>query len=142
MAERTIHVNIVSAERELFSDDVGMVCAPALLGEVGILPGHAAFVSILGPGEVRVEWPDKRQQAFYVSSGLLEVQPDLVTVLSDSASRAEDLDEAAVLRAKEEAELAFRERDAKVDYATVQAQLARAMAQWQTIQRLRRRGRS
>ena len=142
MGNKTIHVNIVSAERELFSEDVNSVCAPALLGEVGILPGHAPFVSILGPGEVRVCWDGGREQSFYVSSGLLEVQPELVTVLSDSASRAEDLDEAAVAKAKEAAERAFQNRDAGLDYAKVQAQLAEAVAQWQTIQHLRRRSRS
>jgi len=135
----SIHVDIVSAEREIFSGDVEMVFAPALLGEVGIYPGHTPLVTQLAPGEVRVKHNDGAEEGFYVSGGLLEVQPKMVTVLSDTAVRAEDLDEAAVLRAKEEAERQFQERDAEVDYAAAQAQLAETVAQLQTIQRLRRR---
>ena len=136
---KTIQVDIVSAEREIFSGEVEMVFAPALLGEVGIAPGHTPLVTQLGPGEVRVQLADGGEEAFYVSGGLLEVQPKVVTVLSDTAVRAEDLDEAAVLKAKEEAERQFHERSAEVDYATAQAQLAETVAQLQTIQRLRRR---
>ena len=91
----TIHVEIVSAEREIFSGDVEIVFAPARLGEVGILPGHAAMLTPLRPGEVRVQMVGGEQQAFYVSGGMLEVQPKVVTVLSDTAIRAHDLDEAA-----------------------------------------------
>lgn len=136
---KTIQVDIVSAEREIFSGEVEMVFAPALLGEVGIAPGHTPLVTQLAPGEVRVKLADGGEEAFYVSGGLLEVQPKVVTVLSDTAVRAEDLDEAAVLKAKEEAERQFHERSAEVDYATAQAQLAETVAQLQTIQRLRRR---
>jgi len=95
----TIHVEIVSAEREIFSGDVEIVFAPARLGEVGILPGHAAMLTPLRPGEVRVQMVGGEQQAFYVSGGMLEVQPKVVTVLSDTAIRAHDLDEAAVMKA-------------------------------------------
>ena len=101
----TIHVDIVSAENEIFSGEAEMVFAPAQLGELGIAPGHTPLVTQLGPGEVRVKHLDGREEGFYVSGGLLEVQPKVVTVLSDTAMRAEDLDEAAVLKAKEEAEL-------------------------------------
>ena len=136
---KTVQVDIVSAEREIFSGEVEMLFAPALLGEVGIAPGHTPLVTQLAPGEVRVKHAGGGEEAFYVSGGLLEVQPKVVTILSDTAVRAEDLDEAAVLKAKEEAERQFHERDSEVDYATAQAQLAETVAQLQTIQRLRRR---
>jgi len=136
----TIHVDIVSAEREIFAGDAEMVFAPAVLGEVGILPGHAPMLTQLRPGEVRVQTKSGEQQAFYVSGGMLEVQPRMVTVLSDTALRAHDLDEAAVLKAKQEAEDAIRDRSGKIDLAKAQAELAELAAQLQTIQRLRRRG--
>ena len=98
---KTIQVDIVSAEREIFSGEVEMVFAPALLGEVGIAPGHTPLVTQLAPGEVRVKLADGGEEAFYVSGGLLEVQPKVVTVLSDTAVRAEDLDEAAAVAAKQ-----------------------------------------
>jgi len=138
----SIKVDIVSAEREIYSGDVQMVFAPAYLGEVGIAPGHAPFITKLGPGEVRVKLADGKEEAFFITGGLLEVQPAQVTVLSDLAERAEDLDEAAVLRAKEDAERQFHDKEAKIDYATAQAQLAETAAQLQTIQRMRKRGRS
>lgn len=136
----TIHVDIVSAEREIFSGDAAMVFAPALLGEVGIAPGHAAMLTRLGPGEVRVQLESGEQQAYFVSGGMLEVQPKVVTVLSDTAVRAHDLDEAAVLKAKQEAEETLKDRSGKIDVAKAQAELAELAAQLQTIQRLRRRG--
>jgi F-type H+-transporting ATPase subunit epsilon len=136
----TIHVDIVSAEREIFAGDAEMVFAPAVLGEVGILPGHAPMLTQLRPGEVRVQTTGGEQQSFYVSGGMLEVQPRMVTVLSDTALRAHDLDEAAVLKAKQEAEDAIRDRSGKIDLAKAQAELAELAAQLQTIQRLRRRG--
>lgn len=136
----TIHVDIVSAEREIFSGEAEAVFAPALLGEVGIMPGHAAMLTQLRPGEVRVQLKGGEQQAFYVSGGMLEVQPKMLTVLSDTALRAHDLDEAAVLKAKQEAEEALKDRSGKIDFARAQAELAELAAQLQTIQRLRRRG--
>jgi F-type H+-transporting ATPase subunit epsilon len=136
----TIHVDIVSAEREIFGGEAEMVFAPALLGEVGILPGHAPMLTQLRPGEVRVQLKGGEYQAFYVSGGMLEVQPRMVTVLSDTALRAHDLDEAAVLKAKQEAEDAIKDRSGKIDLAKAQAELAELAAQLQTIQRLRRRG--
>ena len=137
--EKTIRIDVVSAEKELFSGEAMMVFAPAEGGEVGITPGHAPFLSTLTPGEVRIKWSEDKQEAFYVSGGILEVQPDVVTVLSDSAARAEDLDAAKVEQAKAEAERALHDREAGVDYAMAQAQLAEAAAQLQTIQRLRKR---
>ena len=132
-------VEIVSAEKEIFSGEARMVFAPASEGEVGIAPGHTPLITQLAPGEVRVQLEDGSEQGFYVSGGMLEVQPYVVTVLSDSAERAEDLDEAAVLKAKEEAEKAFHDKDAKIEYAVARAQLAEAAAQLQAIQRLRKR---
>lgn len=136
----TIHVDIVSAEREIFAGEAEMLFAPARLGEVGILPGHAPLLTQLKPGEVRVQLKGGEQQAFYISGGMLEVQPKIVTVLSDTAVRAHDLDEAAVLKAKQEAEEALASNSGKLDFAKAQAELAELAAQLQTIQRLRRRG--
>ena len=136
----TIHVDIVSAEREIFAGEAEMLFAPARLGEVGILPGHAPLLTKLKPGEVRVQLKGGEQQAFYISGGMLEVQPKIVTVLSDTAVRAHDLDEAAVLKAKQEAEEALANNTGKLDFTKAQAELAELAAQLQTIQRLRRRG--
>ena len=135
----TIQVDIVSAEKEIFSGEAQMVFAPAVMGEVGISPGHAPLVTKMTPGEVRVKDSNGNELAFYVSGGLLEVQPRIITVLSDTAERAEDLDEAAILKAKEEAEHALHEKDSKIDYAKAQIALAEASAQLQTLQRLRKR---
>lgn len=136
----TVHVDIVSAEQEVFSGMAEMVFAPAELGEVGITPRHAPLISKLNPGEVRVKVSEKESQAFYVSGGLLEVQPHLVTILADTAIRAKDIDEAAVLQAKAAAEEALNDKSGKIDYATAQAQLAQAMMQLRTIDRLKKRG--
>ena len=136
----TVHVDIVSAEREIFSGLAEMVFAPAVLGEVGIAPGHAPMLTRLGPGEVRLKLADNSEQAFYISGGLLEVQPRTVTVLSDTAERAEDLDEAAVVRAKEAAVRALGDASTAMDFAKAQAEVAETIAQLQTIERMRRRG--
>lgn len=136
----TVHVDIVSAEQEVFSGMAEMVFASAELGEVGITPRHAPLISKLNPGEVRVKVSEKESQAFYVSGGLLEVQPHLVTILADTAIRAKDIDEAAALQAKAAAEEALNDKSGKIDYATAQAQLAQAMMQLRTIDRLKKRG--
>jgi F-type H+-transporting ATPase subunit epsilon len=135
----TIHIDIVSAEREIYSGDVEMVFAPASMGEIGIAPGHTPLITQLAPGEVRVKLADGSEEGFYVSGGMLEIQPKIVTVLSDTAVRAEDLDEAAVMKAKEEADRQLQDRSAEVDYATALAQTAAVAAQLQAIQRLRKR---
>jgi F-type H+-transporting ATPase subunit epsilon len=135
----TIHVDIVSAEAEIFSGLAEMVFAPAVMGEVGVLPGHAPLVTTLKPGEVRVRLPGGEEQSFFVSSGMLEIQPHVVTVLSDTALRASDLDEAAALEAKERAERMLADRQADIDEAQARAELAQAAAQLQAIRRLRRR---
>ena len=134
----TIHVDIVSAEGEIFSGEAAMVFAPAVMGEIGIAPRHAPLLTTLKPGEVRVQTPTGEEQFFYVSGGALEVQPHLVTVLADTALRARDLDEAAAVQAKQRAEEALRDRGDKVEIAEAQAELARAVAQIKAIEKLRK----
>ena len=134
-----VHVDIVRAEKEIFSGLAEMVFAPAELGEVGITPRHAPLISRLNPGEVRVKVSDKETHEFFISGGLLEVQPHLVTVLADTAIRAKDIDEAAALEAKAKAEEALNDKSGKIDYATAQAQLAQAMMQLRALDRLRKR---
>lgn len=136
----TIHVDIVSAEKEIYSGLAEMVFAPAELGEVGIAPRHAPFISRLVPGEVRVLVNENESHPFYVSGGMIEVQPHLITVLADTAIRAKDIDEAAALRAKERAEETLADKSGKIDYAKAQAQLAEAVMQLRTLERLRKRG--
>ncbi|WP_024298897.1 F0F1 ATP synthase subunit epsilon [Methylomicrobium lacus] len=136
----TVHVDIVSAEKEIFSGSAEMVFAPAEMGEVGISPQHAPMITRLNPGEVRVKISDKESLPYYISGGILEVQPHLVTVLADTAIRAKDIDEAAALQAKARAEEALADKSGKIDYATAQAQLAQAIMQLRTLDRLRKRG--
>jgi F-type H+-transporting ATPase subunit epsilon len=135
-----MHVDIVSAEREIYSGPATMVFAPALLGEVGIASGHTPLLTRLGPGEVRIRRLDgDTDAAFFISGGVLEVQPTIVTILSDTAERAEDLDEAEAVRVKEAAERSLENSDGAIDYARARAELAESMAQLQTIERMRRR---
>ena len=136
----TVHVDIVSAEKEIFSGNAEMVFAPAELGEVGISPRHAPLITKLKPGEVRVKVSDTESYPFYISGGLLEVQPHLVTILADTAVRAKHIDEAAALDAKAKAEEALADKTSKFDYATAQAQLEQAVMQLRTLDRLRKRG--
>jgi F-type H+-transporting ATPase subunit epsilon len=134
----TIHVDIVSAEAEIFSGDATMVVATGELGELGITPRHAPLITRLKAGHVDVVLEGGERQQFYVSGGMLEVQPQVVTVLADTAVRASDLDEAAAQRAKKEAEDALAHRTEAVDIAEAQAKLAEAMAQLQALERLRK----
>lgn len=134
----TIHVDIVSAEGEIFSGEASMVFAPAVMGEIGIAPRHAPLLTTLKAGEVRVQTPSGEEQFFFVSGGALEVQPHLITVLADTALRAKDLDEAAALQAKQRAEQALKDRTSKVEVAELQAELARAVAQIKAIEKLRK----
>lgn len=139
MAEQhTIHVDIVSAEGEIFSGDAAMVFAPASEGEIGVAPRHAPLLSLLKPGEVRVQTPDGEQHFFFVGGGAIEVQPSRVTVLADTALRAKDIDEAAALAAKQRAEEALRDRAGHITQAEALAELARAAAQLKIIERLRK----
>jgi F-type H+-transporting ATPase subunit epsilon len=133
----TIHVDIVSAEGEIFAGDATMVFAPASGGEIGIAPRHAPLLTTLKPGEVRVETPEGEKLLFWVGGGALEVQPHKVTVLADTAARAKDLDEAAALAAKQRAEEALRDRIGAMEIAEAQAELARAAAQLRAIEKLR-----
>jgi F-type H+-transporting ATPase subunit epsilon len=135
----TIHVDIVSAEGQIFSGAATMVFVPGSQGELGIAPRHAPLLTTLKAGEVRVQTDGAEEQSFYVGGGSVEIQPNLVTVLADTAARARDLDEAAALAAKQRAEDAVRERTDKVDIAEAQAELARAMAQLRAIERLRKK---
>ena len=136
----TIHVDIVSAEQEVYSGLAEMLFAPAELGEVGIAPRHAPLITRLKPGEVRVKLNDKESLAYYVSGGLLEVQPHVVTVLADTAIRAHDINEAAALQAKAHAEELLADKTGKYDYALAKAELAEAISQLKTLERLRKRG--
>jgi F-type H+-transporting ATPase subunit epsilon len=137
----TIHVDIVSAEAEIFSGTATMVFAPAEMGEVGIAPRHTPLLTRLKPGEVRVQVEGQEEQYFYVSGGILEIQPHVVTVLADTALRAKDLDEAAALRVKERAERAIADKASDFDYAKAQAELAEASAQLHAIRRMRDKSR-
>jgi len=136
----TVHVDIVSAEKEIFSGLAEMVFAPAELGEVGISPRHAPLISRLKPGEVRVKVSDKEIYSFYVSGGMLEIQPHLITILADTAIRAKDIDEAAAIEAKIRAEEALTDKSGRIDFVTAQAQLHQAVMQLRTLDRLRKRG--
>ena len=135
----TMHVNIVSAEHEIFSGTAEVVVAPAAMGEVGIYPRHTQMLTPLKPGEVRITKQGGEEEAIYVSGGILEVQPHVVTILSDTAVRAEDLDEAAAMEAKQKAEQALKDRSDEMELAEAQAQLAEAVAQLQSIQRIRKK---
>jgi F-type H+-transporting ATPase subunit epsilon len=134
----TIHVDIVSAEGEIFSGEAAMVFAPAALGDIGIAPRHAPLLTTLRPGEVRVQSLGGEEQFFFVGGGALEVQPHLVTVLADTALRAKDLDEAAAVQAKQRAEEALRNKGDAVEMAELQAQIAQYAAQIKMIQNLRK----
>ena len=135
----TLHVDIVSAEAEIFSGTATMVFAPAEMGEVGIAPRHTPLLTRLKPGEVRVQTQEGEELSFFVSGGILEVQPHVVTVLSDTAIRASDLDEAQAQQAKERAEHLLADRSADIDYAMAQSELAQSMAQLAAIKKLRER---
>ncbi|MBC8519445.1 MAG: F0F1 ATP synthase subunit epsilon [Gammaproteobacteria bacterium] len=135
----TVHVDIVSAEKEIFSGVAEMVYAPAEMGEVGIAPRHAPMLTRMKAGEVRVQQGGGEEIDFFISGGMLEVQPHVVTVLADTAIRAADLDEAAALEAKQRAEAAMEDKQATMDYAAAQAELIQAAAQLQAIDRLRKR---
>jgi F-type H+-transporting ATPase subunit epsilon len=134
----TIRCDIVSAEEEIFHGEAQLVVATGEEGELGIAPRHAALITRLKPGQVRVHLPNGEEQFFYVSGGILEVQPNVVTVLADTALRAKDLDEAAARKAKEEAERMLANRTDALEVAQAQVQLSQAVAQLQALERLRR----
>ena len=136
---QSIHVDIVSAEHELFSGEATMVFAPAVQGEVGIAPLHTPLLTMLNAGDVRVQTPDGGEEVIYVSGGMLEVQPHVVTILSDTAVRAEDIDEAAAIKAKEDAERTLADNKSDIDEARARAELLQAVAQLGALRKLRGR---
>jgi F-type H+-transporting ATPase subunit epsilon len=133
----TLHVDIVSAEAEIYSGTATMVFAPAEMGEIGITPRHAPLLTRLKPGEVRVQTQGGGEESIFVSGGMIEVQPHVVTVLADTAIRAHDLDEAQALEAKERAEKLLADKGANIDYAKAQVELAESVAQLAAIRKLR-----
>lgn len=133
----TIQVDIVSAEGEIHSGEAKMVFAPARMGEVGISPRHAPLLTALKPGEVRVQDTDGKEHFFYITGGMLEIQPHRVTVLADTALRGEQLDEAAALQAKQHAEEALKGVSDQTDLARAQAELAEAEARYRAAQKLK-----
>ncbi len=135
----TMHLDIVSAEKSLFSGLAEVVIAPATLGEVGIYPRHTQMITTLKPGEVRITRQGGEEESIYVSGGILEVQPFLVTILSDTAVRAHDLDEAAAMQAKQAAEQALKDKTTSMEIAEAQIQFAQAVAQLHAIDRLRKK---
>lgn len=134
----TVHCDIVSAEEAIFSGLVELVVAAGELGDLGIAPGHAALLTGLKPGPVRIIKQNGEEELFYVSGGFLEVQPNMITILADTALRAGDVNEAAALEAKKHAEQAMENQGADFDYSRAAAQLAEAAAQLRTIQAIRK----
>lgn len=135
----TVHVDVVSAEKALFSGVAEVVVVPGEMGELGIYPRHAPLITRIKPGSVRIKLPDQSEEVLiYVSGGMLEVQPSMVTILADTAIRGADLDEARALEAKRAAEEAMKNRASDMDYAHAQAELAEAVAQLHAIQKLRK----
>jgi F-type H+-transporting ATPase subunit epsilon len=136
----TIHVDVVSAEESIFSGLAEFVVLPGEAGELGIMPGHMPLMTRIRPGAVRIKVPNQEaEELVFVAGGMLEVQPNMVTVLADTAIRGKDLDEAKALEAKKRAEEALSTQRADLDYARAQAELAEAAAQLAAIQKLRKR---
>ncbi|MGM0522372.1 MAG: F0F1 ATP synthase subunit epsilon [Pseudomonadota bacterium] len=131
--------NIVSAEASIFSGSVEQVIASGLMGDLGVLPGHAPLLTELQPGPIRVIYDSGKEDNFFVSGGFMEVQPNVVTILADSAARAADLDEAAAQEARQQALRAFNDKSSELDYTRAAAELAEAVAQLRTIQQLRKK---
>ena len=135
----TVHIDVVSAEASIFSGEAEFVVAPASGGEVGWYQNHAPLVTTIKPGALRIKQANEAEETLiFISGGLLEVQPGIITVLADTAVRGHDLDEAKAIAAKEAAEEALKNRTSDIDYASAQAELSEALAQIQTIERLRK----
>jgi len=139
--KHTIQCDIVSAQEEIFSGEASMIFATGSVGELGISPRHAPLITQLKPGPVRVQQADGEEAFFFVGGGILEVMPHLVTVLADTAVRADDLDEAAAVRAKEEAERELQNQTGEMEIAEAQARLLEAVAQIRALEQLRKKGR-
>ena len=135
----SLHVDIVSAEGEIFSGEASMVFAPAQMGEIGIAPRHAPLLTGLNAGEVRVQTPDEGERFFYVTGGMIEVQPNMVTVLADTALRGDELDEAAALEAQEAARKALEGASQETDLKRAQLELAEAAARYRAARRMKGR---
>jgi len=136
----TMHVDVVSAEAEIFSGPATMLFAPGVMGDLGIMPRHAPLLTRIKPGEVRIITEQGAEEiVLFVSGGMLEIQPEAVTILADTAQRADDIDEAAALEAKDRAEKLLADQKDDIDYAAASAELAEAMAQLQAIQRLKKK---
>jgi F-type H+-transporting ATPase subunit epsilon len=136
----SVHIDVVSAEESIFSGLTEFAVLPGEMGELGIMPGHTALITRIKPGAVRLKIPQQEQEELiFVAGGILEVQPNLITVLADTAIRGKDLDEAKALEAKRLAEEAMADKSAEMDYARAQAELAQAIAQLAAIQKLRRK---
>ena len=133
----SLHVDIVSAEGEIFSGEASMVFAPAQLGEIGIAPRHAPLLTGLNAGEVRVQTPDEGERFFYVTGGMIEVQPNMVTVLADTALRGDELDEAAALEAQKAARAALEGASQETDLKRAQLELAEASARYRAAKRMK-----
>ena len=140
-ATSTMQCDIVSAEREIFSGRVTMVIATGTIGELGILPGHAPLLTGIKPGPVTLRFEDGEEDVFFASGGFLEVQPGIVTVLADTALRADDIDEAAAVESRERAERDLSEQAADFDFSLATAQLADAAGRQRTLEELRKRRR-
>lgn len=135
----TVHCDIVSAEKSIFSGLVEMVVAHGKLGDLGIAPGHAPLLTKLNPGPVRVIKQNGEEELYYVSGGMLEVQPKMVTILADMVQRADDVDEAAAQQAVEDARRALSNQSSEINYSAAAAMLAEAAAQLRTVQALRKK---
>lgn len=136
----TFHLDIVSAEDSIYSGAVEFLVAPAQMGEIGIYPRHTPLLTRIKSGMVKIKAQLKEEELIYVSGGMLEVQPDTVTILADTAIRSHDLDEAKAIEAKRAAEEAMKNRESELDYAKAQAELIEAMAQLAAIDKIRKRG--
>lgn len=134
-----MQIEIVSAEKEIFSGEATHIVVTGLLGELGIYPGHTQLLTALKPGPVRIVKPSGEDEILYISGGILEVQPQLVSILADTAIRAADLDELAALEAKEHAERILNDKQSDIDYAKATAELAQAVAQLQVISKLKKK---
>lgn len=136
----TVHIDVVSAEASIFAGEAEFIVVPASAGEVGIFPHHAPMVTTIKPGALRIKLSDTAEETLiFISGGMLEVQPGLITVLADTAVRGHDLDEAKAIAARDAAEEALKNRTSEVNYAAAQAELSEALAQIQTIERLRKK---
>lgn len=135
----TLQCNVVSAKETIYSGDINMLVAAGIEGEIGILPGHIPFITLLKPGTLQITEPNGEIETVYVSGGVLEVQPNIVTVLADTAVRAKDLDEAKIKEARRQAQEKLQNQKANVDTTAALMALAESIAQLQTLQKIRNR---